>query len=74
MKLLDSTIHNISKYADCCHVGQSNREVVQFAISKLKQSVWKTVDLPYRKKLYRALIKRHQDNIGLYDSVMMGRF
>jgi len=74
MKLPDSTIHNISKYADRCHVGESNREVVQFAISKLKQSVWKTVDEPSRKKLYLTLIKRHQNNRGLYDSVMTGRF
>lgn len=74
MKLLDSTIHNICKYADWCHVGDSNREVVQFAISKLKQSVWKTVDLPSRKKLYRTLIKRHRNNQGLYNSVMTGRF
>ncbi len=74
MKLLNSTIFNISRRADCCHVGQSDREVIRFIVSQLKKSTWKTVETASRKKLYRAIIERHRNNQGLYDLVVTGRF
>ncbi|MCP3682169.1 MAG: hypothetical protein GY861_05700 [bacterium] len=64
MNLNKETIKHITRYADCCAVTATNREVIRFAICQLNKEVWDTVDIESRKAVYKALIKRHK----AYDS------
>lgn len=71
--LTDGTIHYFAKSADRCHVADSSREVIRFAISNLKKGVWDKIDRTSRKKAIRSLLNRHAKNGNLYVKVVTGR-
>jgi hypothetical protein len=58
-----------------CHVGESNRRVIRYFISRLKRpayKTWRTLSRAERKQYMRWIIAAHAANRGLYMHVMGG--
>jgi hypothetical protein len=68
-----SIVHQI---VDRRHVGESNREVIRYFISRLRDGMatWRTMSRAERKKWLRWVIKAHGENRALYQKVMKGNF
>lgn len=54
-----------------CHVGDSNKKVIKYFISRLKHGykTWIGVPRDERKKILREVIKIHEENRQLYREV-----
>lgn len=57
-----------------CHVGQSNRAVIKYLVSRFKRGAWRSLSRAERKKWMREAIRCHARNRRLYVAVMTGRF
>ena len=55
-----------------CHVHESNRSVVRYAVSRLKKGAWEKLTPVSRLSFLRACIESHRDNRELYHDVMGG--
>jgi hypothetical protein len=55
-----------------CNVADSHREVLCYAISRLKPSYWQAQRLSWRVQFARACRDLHNDNRRLYRDVMRG--
>ncbi len=57
-----------------CHVGESNKRVIRYVISRLKNKETTFWSLPkdQRKSLMQACVKEHAENRKLYNDVMRG--
>lgn len=57
-----------------CHVGQSNRAVIKYFVSRLKHghATWRALSRVERKTWLRHIIRAHNENRGLYSYVMGG--
>ena len=57
-----------------CHVGQSNRAVIRYFVSRLKHghATWIALPKTERKQWLRYVIMAHAENRGLYSYVMGG--
>jgi hypothetical protein len=55
-----------------CHVGETNRAVLEYAISRLKPTFWKAKPLSWKVSFARACAELHRENYNLYTSVMKG--
>lgn len=61
----------ISMIVDRCHVAESNRRVIKYVISRLKNqyATFKSISKDERKKFMKDIIQAHKDNIELYNWV-----
>ena len=57
-----------------CHVGDSNRKVIKYVISRMahKYATFHALTPKVRKIFLRAVIDCHRNNRGLYTFVMRG--
>jgi len=57
-----------------CHVGQSNRAVIKYFISRLRNghTTWRALPREERRQWLRWVISVHRDNRSLYRMVMGG--
>ena len=64
----------ITQIVGRCHVGQSNRAVIHYVISRLKNKYITFQAMPKadRRVLLSETIKEHQENRELYSYVMQG--
>jgi hypothetical protein len=62
----------IRQIVDRCHVGQSNRSVIKYFVSRLRKGAWKLMPREDRKKYLRWVIQAHAENRSLYRMVMGG--
>lgn len=53
-----------------CHVAETHRQVLTYAISRLKPSFWRSKPLSWRVQFARACRDLHEDNRRLYRAVM----
>jgi len=53
-----------------CHTAESHREVLIYAISRLKPAFWRSKPLSWRVQFARACRELHDDNRRLYRAVM----
>jgi hypothetical protein len=62
----------VSQIVDQCHVGQSNRKVFRYFISRLNHgyATWRTLPREQRHQWLVWVIQCHADNRTLYHSVM----
>jgi len=58
-----------------CHVGESNRAVLKYVISRLdkKMKTWRGMPRDERRKLMVAVFECHLANFQLYSDVMTGK-
>jgi len=58
-----------------CHVGQSNRAVIRYFVSRLKGGyrTWAAAPRNERRQWLRWVIEAHRENGALYNHVMRGR-
>jgi hypothetical protein len=66
--------HMVEMIVGRCHVGQSNRAVIRYFISRLKHGYRTWIALPKaeRKQWLQWVIQAHQANGSLYTYVMRG--
>ena len=64
----------IRQIVDRCHVGESNRAVIKYVISRLKRKykTWTAMPRGDRKTMMREIIRIHRANRKLYHDVMKG--
>lgn len=55
-----------------CSVADSHREVLEYAISRLKPEYWQAQRLSWRVQFARACRELHSENRRLYRDVMRG--
>jgi len=57
-----------------CHVSESNRTIIRYFISRLKQKerTWRGLSKSDRREWLRQIIECHSLNVGLYRFVMRG--
>ena len=55
-----------------CHVADSNREVLEYAISRLKPEFWQAQPLSWRVAFARACRELHRENRIFYREIMRG--
>jgi hypothetical protein len=55
-----------------CSVADSHRDVLTYAISRLKPSYWQAQPLSFRVQFARACRDLHEENRALYRNVMRG--
>ena len=55
-----------------CYVGDSNRRVIRYTVSRLKHKyqTFKAMPREQRRDLMRQVIQAHRENRGLYRRVM----
>ncbi|HEX4545752.1 MAG TPA: hypothetical protein VH110_05290 [Candidatus Acidoferrum sp.] len=70
----DNTPAMVRQIVGRCHVGQSNRAVIRYFVSRLKRGAWGKLSRDERKQWLRHVIDAHRENRGLYHAVMTGRF
>jgi len=66
----------VQQIVNRCHVGQSNRQVTRYLISRMRHG-WQTfqaMSKPERRELMKQIIAQHRANRKLYRAVMSGRF
>jgi hypothetical protein len=56
-----------------CHVGESNRAVIRYFVSRLKRGAWRKMPRAERKQWLTWVIRAHANNRALYRYVMNGR-
>jgi hypothetical protein len=58
-----------------CHVGDTNRQVVRYLISRLKKGYasWQAMPREQRRLAMRECIRIHAENRGVYRFVMSGQ-
>jgi len=58
-----------------CHVGQSDRAVTRYFVSRLKRgyATWHAIPRHERRQWLQWVIAAHADNRRLYRAVMSGR-
>lgn len=66
----------IAHLVNRCHVGESNRQVLRFIISHLKQgyAAWQAMGREQRRLVMRAAFEIHRENRETYRAVMNGTF
>ena len=57
-----------------CSVADSHRDVLTYAISRLKPSYWRAQRLSFRVKFARACRDLHNENSKLYRDIVRGTF
>lgn len=62
----------IDQIVDRCYVGQTNLSVIRYFLSRVLPGAWRTHPKGERKKILRAVIKRHNNNRAEYRAVMRG--
>ena len=64
----------IRQIVDRCHVGESNRAVIKYVISRLKRKykTWAAMPRGDRKTMMREIIRIHRANLECYNHVMDG--
>jgi hypothetical protein len=63
----------VSQIVDRCHVGQSNRAVIRYFISRLRKptyQTWRKTPRAERRQWLTWVIQCHADNRKLYREVM----
>jgi hypothetical protein len=55
-----------------CSVADSHRDVLEYAISRLKPSYWRAQRLSWRVQFARACRELHEQNRELYRNIMRG--
>lgn len=55
-----------------CHVADTNRQVLEYAKSRLKPKAWRQMPLSKRVEFARACRQFHAENRDLYRIVMRG--
>ena len=65
----------VSQIVARCHVGQSNRAIIRYFVSRLRHgyATWRTLTREQRKDWTRQVIAEHTENRGLYRAVVSGR-
>jgi hypothetical protein len=56
------------------HVGSTHREVVEYAVSRLRKGAWDAMAPVARVAFIRDCIAAHEANRGLYEDVMGPRY
>jgi hypothetical protein len=64
----------VSQIVGRCHVGQSNRAVIRYFVSRLKHGAWRKLSRDERKTWLGYVLRAHAENRTLYAAVMTGRF
>ena len=66
----------IRRIVDRCHVGESNRKVIRYFVSRLKAGhrTWRSLTSRQRRGILRDIIKTHALNRKVYLTVTSGRF
>jgi hypothetical protein len=66
--------HIVTQIVGRCHVGQSNRAVIKYFISRLKRKrrAWTALSRTERRQWMRWIIAAHAADCELYDYVMKG--
>jgi hypothetical protein len=66
----------IRRIVDRCNVGMSNREVIRYVISRLRQGykTWASLPRKDRRKIMQTCIAQHRSNRELYRTVVGGKF
>ncbi len=64
------------RIVDRCSVNESDRAVIKYVISRLKNGygTWRALDQKTRKQYMREVIAIHRENQNLYISIMTGNF
>lgn len=62
----------VNQIVDRLHVSTSNLGVLRYVRSRLSERGKSREQRAARRKIYRAALKRHAENIGLYVFVMRG--
>lgn len=64
----------IRQIVNRCHVGDSDEEVINYMISRIKggQKTWKTLAISTKEAMAAFAIKVHRQNQDLYGKVMGG--
>jgi acyl-CoA reductase-like NAD-dependent aldehyde dehydrogenase len=67
---------SVERIVGRCHVGDSDRRIIRYFISRLKKGykTWAAAPVAERKQYLRWIIQAHRENQSLYRSVMTGRF
>ena len=53
-----------------CHVADSDRKVLEYAVSRIKPTSWRQMQLSKKVVFARACKELHKDNKALYRAVM----
>jgi hypothetical protein len=66
--------YTVTSIVGRCHVGHSNRQVIWYFISRLKDgyNTWRVVPKAERKQWLRWIVQAHAENRSLYNHVMRG--
>ena len=64
----------VSQIVNRCHVGESNRAVIRYFVSRVKRDAWRAMARKERHMWLRWVIACHEANGALYHAVMTGRF
>lgn len=58
-----------------CHVGESNRQVIRYFISRLAHgyATWAAMDRDIRRQVMASAINIHGDDLDLYHDVVTGQ-
>ena len=66
--------HDVERIVGRCHVGQSNRAVIRYFISRLRHGyrTWAGIPRVERRQWLTWVIAAHAENRGLYQYVMRG--
>lgn len=65
---LDNARAAVGRIVGRCHVGETNREVVEYLRTRISAAGWKE----HGRLLIRAAILEHRENMGVYLHVMRG--
>ena len=63
----------VSQIVGRCHVGESNRAVIRYFVSRVKRDAWRKMARKDRHMWLRWVIACHKANRSLYHAVMTGR-
>jgi hypothetical protein len=66
--------YTVTSIVGRCHVGESNRKVIRYFISRLKRGykTWHALPKAERKQWLKWIVQAHAENRGLYNYVMRG--
>lgn len=66
----------VSQIVGRCHVGQSNRAVLRYFVSRLRHGyrTWAALPRMEHRQWMRWVFREHKANRELYRAVMTGRF
>ena len=72
--MIDHIDPMIRQIVNRCHISESNRQVIYYLISRLKdgkKTYW-TIPKVERKQILKAIIQYHRENKQMYYDVMRG--